>query len=747
MRLIGIKLNACDSYIRKSLKENTWYPFGQYLEPTKDNGWRWQTEEQQKNDALCTKMYQVMAEDKNESLKITVNCIVGKNGSGKSTLLDIFYRIINNFSIRLIDKAWSENMPNKNPQRGHHLEFAHGIDASLFFESDGITGCIYNCYENVFYSYYSDKEDAKFEDFKIDKPLSKTNIERITRHLFYSICTNYSIHSLNEKDYEPPHLWIDKRDCNIDGKWIKGLFHKNDGYVVPITMVPFREENGSIDICNENNLAKQRLATLALLFASQGKMFMGEYVPKNIIYRFNFDSFSQYESRFETLCCENLPLVPADTLRNLIKKTWLDKISNNFKNRYSLLPQKAQEALLMYLTYKTLKTCINYRKYGEMLGIRKFTYKESKQFIDREKGGNINGYYLEYTDESINNVVDEIIFNDTTIHVNQRIQQLLYWLKHFTYNTNNINDSEEYKKLGLGNLKDDIAVGWNKKPVETLYTCMSDNKKIRKPFKTYDQAFISMPPSLFEWDITFSKRNSKEEESLSQMSSGERQLMHCISYIIYHVKNIESVTDGNYRLRYHNISLIFDEAELYYHPEYQRQFVSNLIKTMSWCHINHNIIRGVNILIVTHSPFVLSDVPLANTLYLNDGEVVSKKGKETFCGNIHELLGGNFFMEYSIGDVAKENVEEIICLYNNKNAHPSQKDRYVHNCDRYRYIAKIVADQYLHNRLDEMLYTLNGFYLGQEPSQVIDEKIARLRKEIEELELKKKSFKTLKGND
>ena len=54
MRLIGIKLNTCDSYIRKSLKENTWYPFGQYLEPTKDNGWRWQTEEQQKNDALCT---------------------------------------------------------------------------------------------------------------------------------------------------------------------------------------------------------------------------------------------------------------------------------------------------------------------------------------------------------------------------------------------------------------------------------------------------------------------------------------------------------------------------------------------------------------------------------------------------------------------------------------------------------------------------------------------------------------------
>lgn len=85
MKLIGIKLHGCDPFIRKTLKENTWYPFGQYQEPTENNGWKWQSEAQKKADILCTKMYQVMADEKNESLDITVNCIVGKNGSGKST--------------------------------------------------------------------------------------------------------------------------------------------------------------------------------------------------------------------------------------------------------------------------------------------------------------------------------------------------------------------------------------------------------------------------------------------------------------------------------------------------------------------------------------------------------------------------------------------------------------------------------------------------------------------------------------
>lgn len=728
MKLIGIKLQSCDSYIRKSLKENTWYPFGQYQEPTIYNDWTWQIHEQQKNDASCTKMYQVIADDKKEFLDITVNCIVGKNGSGKSSLLDIFYRIINNFSYCLIDKAWNENTRDKNPQRGHYLSFAQGVDATLYFESDNFVGCIHNRYENVYYSYYSDKKDARFENIMIDKNLSKTKIEQITRHFFYSICTNYSIHSLNEIDYEPPRLWIEREGCNIDGKWVEGLFHKNDGYVVPITMVPHREKNGNIDILNENYLAKQRLATLALLFASQGKMFLGVYTPKYIIYRFQQDAGSKYNSRFKLLCNNNFPeITQVGHLRDSIKRCWINIIDAHYKTEISLLNKEVKNAFLMYLTYKTLKTCIHYRKYGAMLGIRNNIKKRKNGFWNEDR----SGYVLEYCDEKINKVVEEILLHDTTIHINQKIHQIFYWLKNATYRT----DSEAYKSastvLSGEELKNELSIGWHKKPVDELYTTINAGAKNVVKFRTYDQAFLSMPPSIFEWDITFKREGSSEEECLSQMSSGERQLMHSISYIIYHIKNIESVTEGQYRIRYHNISLVFDEAELYYHPDYQRKFVSNLIKMLSWCHINRNIIRGVNILIVTHSPFVLSDVPLVNTLYLEDGEPVLKE-KETFCGNVHELLGGNFFMDYSIGDVARKNVEDIIMFYNRRNdmdAKKENRDIFFAEKDRFKYVASLVADEYFKGVMTKMMNEMSDIY----GCVTLDDKIAKAQMELDSL--------------
>lgn len=106
MRLIGIKTGLMkESFIRKVLKENTWYPFGQYNEPTAENRWE-QHMPNQSNDAdAIDRVYQTMAENPKEALKITVNCIVGMNGSGKSSPLDFLYRIINNFSHKLIDEV------------------------------------------------------------------------------------------------------------------------------------------------------------------------------------------------------------------------------------------------------------------------------------------------------------------------------------------------------------------------------------------------------------------------------------------------------------------------------------------------------------------------------------------------------------------------------------------------------------------------------------------------------------------
>ena len=79
-----------------------------------------------------------------------------------------------------------------------------------------------------------------------------------------------------------------------------------------------------------------------------------------------------------------------------------------------------------------------------------------------------------------------------------------------------------------------------------------------------------------------------------------------------------------------------------------------LLEAISWCNIDPDIIHSIQILIVTHSPFILTDM-LTNTLYLKKGEVQSVS-QQTFGGNYYDLLNKSFFFEKSaIGDVAVNN--------------------------------------------------------------------------------------------
>lgn len=733
MRLIGIKLNNGDDFVIKNLKSNHWYPFGNYIEPTAQNGWRWFKEGENLHEEDCNEMYRtILNSDIAEGIKITVNCIVGKNGSGKSTLLDILYRIINNFAYKLLDCQWKENQPDNNPQRGHQLAEAEGFDAELYYEADDAVGSIRYYYGQYSFSYHSENENTRIEKANLEKIYGTADLRKILRHFFYTIGANYSIHSLNCDDYKPNRLWLEKKNYKFDGNWLKGLYHKNDGYITPLVMTPFRDEHGTIDIGREKELAKQRLSTLAVLFASQGKSFMDYYKPNRIVYRYNHDSEKKYNKRFNDLYHEWLPLnKDCSKVKRSIKSVWKQELRNGESQiSWYNLHEDVRNAILSYLAYKTLKTCLYYRKYGELLGLY------LRQDKENEKKEGIPRYlYLSYAKERIEKVISEILHIDADLHVNQKIHQILHFVRNGAYNIQDIDIPID----GDANI-DNPQLGWNIKPVENLYTTIDKyGKKTQVGMKTYEEVFVKMPPAIFEWDIDFIKKGDKSgnTETLSTMSSGEKQMMQSFSYILYHIKNLQSVTDDQYRIRYHNITLVFDEAELYYHPEYQREFISKLIQMLSWCHMDGRGIRGINILIVTHSPFVLSDVPLQHTLYLDNGEK-TEKDKQTFGGNIHELLGENFFMDYSIGEVARTNIEEIIQLYNERDNHENKKineQKFQKNRQRYYYILSIIADEYLNKMIGRMLRECESQYLLRDDKRrAIEREIQQKREELAQLE-------------
>ena len=231
---------------------------------------------------------------------------------------------------------------------------------------------------------------------------------------------------------------------------------------------------------------------------------------------------------------------------------------------------------------------------------------------------------------------------------------------------------------------------------ENAYTFIS-----RFPAKTYEEVFLHlMYPSFFDMDIEYVRvekkmadkydtfeRDSNTSFELSKMSSGEKQMMYMISYVIYHLNNIQSVDSDKYRIPYHYVNLVFDEAELYYHPEYQRRFVVMLLECLNAAGIDRRKIRSVNILIATHSPFILSDVLTENTLYLSKGNPV-KVDKQTFGANYYDMLRSSFFFTNSpIGDVAANAMKRWIQSAQRNGKAPSDE------------IMRMVGDSFIANYL------------------------------------------------
>ena len=113
--------------------------------------------------------------------------------------------------------------------------------------------------------------------------------------------------------------------------------------------------------------------------------------------------------------------------------------------------------------------------------------------------------------------------------------------------------------------------------------------------------------------------------------------------------------------------ILLDESELGYHPEWQRSFISLLVEFLDALKTTNNSISDFQILISTHSPILLSDIPKCCTNYLQrsqDGRTVKVEmglETETFAANVFNLYRMSFFMEEGlVGKFAAKKINEIL---------------------------------------------------------------------------------------
>lgn len=239
----------------------------------------------------------------------------------------------------------------------------------------------------------------------------------------------------------------------------------------------------------------------------------------------------------------------------------------------------------------------------------------------------------------------------------------------------------------------------------------------------------------FQWKLYLLPKGEKLDKTMdngilmSKMSSGEKQILQSASYLLYHIKNIESIREDSNRKAYHHVNLVLDEAELYYHPEMQRTMIANVIKMLSWCHINNTKIRTVNIIVVTHSPFVLSDVPKSRILYLKEGNVETKDN-QTFAANVHDLLYNQFFIQNPIGEAAYSSVKQIIEIYNKENLTFKEENSFTERLDYYRHVVTLIGENYLRKSLDDMLEAIMTRIKNK---NVLKQEYERLKQRLSEI--------------
>lgn len=436
---------------------------------------------------------------------------------------------------------------------------------------------------------------------------------RLTK-LFYTEAVNYSHYAYNSLEFG-----YYKQDIFID--WLKELFHKNDSYQTPLVLNPMRTE-GNFDINRENNLVKQRLLANLLrpriknnidfrkfgdnLIASEIEFKLG--TKKKEVSYWEKDSKGNDIERFYKLG------VFTKNERNDIVKLLMFEIVDVPNFNIELFSQKRYNHAEMYILYKLISICKKYADYRDFLlpKHQKFDPSIFKFFIDKLK-------------------------KDTS-HITFKLIQVLNYLKN-----DYINFEGDVKAI----------------PIDDLSKSIKKNRK-------RDQSILELiPPPIFEMEIKLISKKENTPIKFRSLSSGEKQQIYMVSSLLYHLYNLDSVYGP--KIKYKNVNIVLEEVELYFHPEMQKSFIKYFLDSISRIELKN--IKSINICFVTHSPFILSDIPHNNILFLDvvNGKAIQKKNnRKTFGANIHELLIDNFFMSNGfIGNFAKSKIEETIQWLNN----------------------------------------------------------------------------------
>lgn len=498
------------------------------------------------------------------------------------------------------------------------------------------------------------------------------------QEFFYTVTINHSHYAYNTDDL---------------GDWLNGLFHKNDAYQTPLVLNPMRTR-GDFEISRENHLVKSRL--IANLVKTSAKFDFKkltdnhEAVELDITLNDTKRNKTIYELPNNDLKSnDKIKLQDLSIDEDLIFK----KINKYYKFPYDNVNKRKLRIAFDYLKYKLVNICITYADYEHYFDKNRKNFNE--QLLDK--------YFEE-------------LFIDDQSHITFKLKQTLNYIR---FSKGNIPIKKQ--KYGIAKISDFISE-------------IRKNKRYSK-INTIEL----IPPPFFNTDIIL-KSHKNERIEFKTLSSGEKQKIYSISSILYHLSNLDSVKNTATKTAYTNVNIVLEEIELYFHPEMQRNFINDILDSISGIELHK--LKAINFCFVSHSPFILSDIPSENILFL---EAIGNKSvqlleeKSTFGANIHDLLKDGFFMKNgAIGEFAKKRITETIQWLNKTQEEKEKKERSIENefelqlnkKEYHKNIIAIIDERLIKSKLLEMY---SEIFDNDERKKHIETEIERLTNQLRSL--------------
>lgn len=717
-KIIAVRiLDGCASHIRKILKMETTYFF--YNEYECDSN---PTLIRRKKDAdrseIPSDFFQLCHE---QSLKISLSAIVGKNGDGKSSLIEVAIRILNNFSYA---SGFLQDHADLVPVKGVFAILYYSInnniytieckDEKVIFKSDQFKKEFDIKNPNQDVSLLKSYEQCLFYTNVSNYSLYAYNSLEFSKEYWNDACWMNGVFHKND-GYQTPIVlnpWRENGNININTEnhltkqRLMSLFVDNEkensfrkisekqyakyfifriekeSKLFSVTLRRYFQDNGSKKLLtiitndlNRHHQMSQSLAKETILTHMEFWENVNEAISG---YEFLFKK--SYKIIEEEQTINDAPTDLENYMNALsrikLEKTPIPNIINKFKNaKYhkfnylqlqrillvikiiklwkekddsgalleSLLNKKIMDdnniytRATLYVIYKTISIFEKYRvQYNDVIN-------------------QVDSHFYLFEEKHILNGVDEMLRNNFNIlmddidtkksHITLKLRQTLNFIK---YNRN-------YQYI---NLQQDNNESFDRDKYSYCidFTIYKERLAIVQKNRLQPATIELLPPPIFEVEVIIEQDGNLFPITL--LSSGERQRLNSIGSIIYHLTNINSIASSTNTIKYQYINLVLEEVELYFHPEYQQTYIHYLLERLSKADLNN--IKGINICFITHSPFVLSDIPKNNVLFLLDGKPIRLMQEDTFGANIHTLLQNGFFLNsVPIGNFAKQKINEI----------------------------------------------------------------------------------------